>query len=102
MLVPTALELAEAKHVNQEEVIRHYDLWDDTGKSNEILTELANSAKAVDTLRDLKYKVLPPKSWNYLTYLTSIIISVFLCSIIYTGLLIMFRVLSLLGLVATE
>lgn len=62
MLVPTALELAEAKHVNQEEVIRHYDLWDDTGKSNEILTELANSAKAVDTLRDLKYKVLPPKS----------------------------------------
>lgn len=62
MLVPTALELAEAKHVNQEEVIRHYDLWDDTGKSNKILTELANSAKAVDTLRDLKYKVLPPKS----------------------------------------
>ncbi|KAL8489430.1 hypothetical protein ACS0TY_024883 [Phlomoides rotata] len=56
MLGPTALELAEANHVNQEEVIRDYDLWDDLGKSNEILTELANSAKVVETLRDLKYK----------------------------------------------
>ncbi|EYU18670.1 hypothetical protein MIMGU_mgv1a010492mg [Erythranthe guttata] len=56
MLTPTALELEEANHINQEEVIRDYDLWDDLGKSNDILIKLANSAKVVDTLRDLKYK----------------------------------------------
>ncbi|KAL0359585.1 UNVERIFIED_CONTAM: Peptide chain release factor PrfB3, chloroplastic [Sesamum angustifolium] len=56
MLAPTALELEEAKHVNQEEVVRDYDLWDDLSKSNEILIKLADSAKVVDTLRDLKYK----------------------------------------------
>lgn len=82
MLGPTALELEEAKHVNQEEVIRDYDLWDDLGKSNEILVKLADSAKVVDTLRDLKYKVLPAKSKKYLTYLTSIIICLLLCFIL--------------------
>ncbi|XP_011075379.1 peptide chain release factor PrfB3, chloroplastic isoform X2 [Sesamum indicum] len=46
MLAPTALELEEAKHVNQEEVVRDYDLWDDLSKSNEILIKLADSAKA--------------------------------------------------------
>lgn len=56
MLAPTALEFEEAKHVDQEEVIRDYDLWDDLGKSNEILAKLADSAKVVDTLRDLTYK----------------------------------------------
>ncbi|KAK6149102.1 hypothetical protein DH2020_016627 [Rehmannia glutinosa] len=56
MLAPTALELEEAKHVNQEEVIRDYDLWDDLSRSNEILLKLAESAKVVDNLRDLKYK----------------------------------------------
>ncbi|KAL0404860.1 UNVERIFIED_CONTAM: Peptide chain release factor PrfB3, chloroplastic [Sesamum radiatum] len=56
MLAPTALELEEEKHVNQEEVVRDYDLWDDLSKSNEILIKLADSAKVVDTLRDLKYK----------------------------------------------
>ncbi|KAK6124746.1 hypothetical protein DH2020_041512 [Rehmannia glutinosa] len=58
MLAPTALELEEAKHVNQEEVIRDYDLWDDLSRSNEILLKLAESAKVVDNLRDLKYKLL--------------------------------------------
>ncbi|PIN21037.1 Mitochondrial polypeptide chain release factor [Handroanthus impetiginosus] len=55
-LAPAALELEEAKHINQEEVIRDCDLWDDLSKSNEVLNKLADSAKVVDTLRDLKYK----------------------------------------------
>lgn len=58
MLAPTALEFEEAKHVDREEVIRDSDLWDDLAKSNEILAKLADSAKVVDTLRDLTYKVL--------------------------------------------
>ncbi|CAA0812796.1 Peptide chain release factor PrfB3-chloroplastic [Striga hermonthica] len=53
MLAPTALEFEVSKHINQEEVIRDYDLWDDLSKSNEILNELAESAKVVDTLKDL-------------------------------------------------
>lgn len=57
MLAPTALEVEEAKRVNQEEVVRDYDLWDDIGKSNEILIKLADSVKVVDALRDIKYKV---------------------------------------------
>lgn len=58
MLAPTALEFEEAKHVDHEEVIHDSDLWDDLSKSNEILAKLADSAKVVDTLRDLTYKVL--------------------------------------------
>lgn len=57
MLAPTALEFEEAKHVDQEGVVRDYDLWDDLSKSNEVLAKLADSAKVVDTLRDLTYKV---------------------------------------------
>lgn len=57
MLGPSALEIEEANHINQEEVIREYDLWDDLAKSNDVLIKLADSAKVVDTLRDLKYKV---------------------------------------------
>lgn len=68
MLGPTALELEEAKHINQEEVIRDYDLWDDLGKSNDILIKLADSAKVVDTLRDLKYKVCKTIKALYLTF----------------------------------
>ncbi|GER25818.1 peptide chain release factor [Striga asiatica] len=56
MLAPTALEFEVSKHINQEEVIRDYNLWDDLSKSNEILNELAESAKVVDTLKDLTYK----------------------------------------------
>lgn len=57
MLAPTALEFEEAKHVDQEGVVRDYDLWEDLTKSNEILAKLADSAKVVDTLRDLTFKV---------------------------------------------
>ncbi|KAK3039642.1 hypothetical protein RJ639_027233 [Escallonia herrerae] len=56
MLAPTALELEEERHIKQEKVIREYDLWDDLAKSNEVLVKLADSAKAVDALKDLKYK----------------------------------------------
>ncbi|GFP90912.1 peptide chain release factor prfb3 chloroplastic [Phtheirospermum japonicum] len=72
MLAPTALELEEAKHFNQEEVIRHYDLWDDLGKSNDILIKLAESAKVVDTLRDLKYRAEEAKLITELAELDTI------------------------------
>lgn len=57
MLAPTALEFEEARRLKQEEIIREYDLWDDVAKSNEDLVQLAESAKAVDALKDLRYKV---------------------------------------------
>ncbi|XP_055808991.1 peptide chain release factor PrfB3, chloroplastic isoform X2 [Solanum dulcamara] len=56
MLAPTALEFEEARHLKQEEIIRECDLWDDVAKSNEDLVQLAESAKAVDALKDLRYK----------------------------------------------
>ncbi|XP_042051387.1 peptide chain release factor PrfB3, chloroplastic-like [Salvia splendens] len=56
MLAPTALEFEEGKHVDREGVVRDYDLWDDLTKSNEVLAKLADSAKVVDTMRDLTYK----------------------------------------------
>ncbi|XP_050226582.1 peptide chain release factor PrfB3, chloroplastic [Mercurialis annua] len=51
-----ALDLEEARWIRQEEVMRESDLWDDLVKSSEILGKLAHSAKAVDALKDLKYK----------------------------------------------
>ena len=53
----TALEMEEARWIEQEEMIRNYDLWDDLNKSNDILVKLADSAKVVNALKDLKYKV---------------------------------------------
>ena len=35
-----------------------FDMWNDPAKSNDILVKLENSAKVVDSLRDLKYKVM--------------------------------------------
>lgn len=58
MLAPDALELEEEQWIKQEETMRYYDLWDDPAKSDEILLKLADRAKAVDSLKDLKYKVL--------------------------------------------
>lgn len=72
MLAPTALEVEEAKRVNQEEVVRDYDLWDDIGKSNEILIKLADSVKVVDALRDIKYKAEEAKLITELAELDSI------------------------------
>lgn len=57
MLAPIALELEEAGRIKQEEKIRECNIWEDPVNSNEILTKLAGSAKAVDALKDLKYKV---------------------------------------------
>ncbi|XP_071698330.1 peptide chain release factor PrfB3, chloroplastic [Rutidosis leptorrhynchoides] len=53
----SALEFEEARRVKQEEMIQEYDLWDDLGKSSDILIKLADSAKVVDALKDLTYKV---------------------------------------------
>lgn len=58
MLAPAALELEEARRNRQEAIIRDYNLWDDTAKSNEILSKLADIAKVVDALKDLTYKVM--------------------------------------------
>ncbi|KAM5577390.1 hypothetical protein ABKV19_007968 [Rosa sericea] len=57
MLAPLALELEEERRNEQEQLIRDYDLWDDTATSNEILAKLADSVRVVDALRDLTYKV---------------------------------------------
>lgn len=56
MLAP-ALELEEVRRNKQEKLIRECDLWDDPVKSNEILSKLADSAKVVDALKDIKYMV---------------------------------------------
>jgi hypothetical protein len=58
MYASTALEMEEASWIKQEEMVRDSDLWDDPTKSNDILVKLANSAKVVDSLKDLKYKVI--------------------------------------------
>lgn len=54
----TALEFEEARQIKQEEMIREYDLWDDLAKTSDILIKLADSAKVVDALKDLTYKVM--------------------------------------------
>ncbi|KAI5682772.1 hypothetical protein M9H77_04000 [Catharanthus roseus] len=56
ILAPTALEVEEARRIKQEEAVRECNLWDDLTKSNEILDNLAESAKVVDALKDVKYK----------------------------------------------
>ncbi|XP_058080061.1 peptide chain release factor PrfB3, chloroplastic [Magnolia sinica] len=56
MMTPMALELEEARKIEQEETIRKYNLWDDLAKSNESLIALADTTKVVDALKDLKYK----------------------------------------------
>ncbi|KAI3772665.1 hypothetical protein L6452_03856 [Arctium lappa] len=57
MLGLTALEFEEAQRIKQEEMVREYDLWDDLAKSSDILIKLADSAKVVDALKDMTYKV---------------------------------------------
>lgn len=56
-LAPTALDLEEERWIKQEAMLRDYNLWDDPVKSNEVLVKLAGITKAVDSLKDLKYKV---------------------------------------------
>lgn len=58
LMATSALELEEARRIKQEEMIRNCDLWDDPTKSNDILFKLADTARAVDGLKDLAYKVL--------------------------------------------
>ncbi|PRQ34621.1 putative peptide chain release factor [Rosa chinensis] len=56
MLAPLALELEEERRNEQEQLIRDYDLWDDTAESNEVLAKLADRVRVVDALRDLTYR----------------------------------------------
>lgn len=56
-LAPTALEFEEARRIRREESIRGCDLWDDPVNSSQVLVQLADSAKVVDSLKDLTYKV---------------------------------------------
>nr|XP_016497016.1 PREDICTED: peptide chain release factor PrfB3, chloroplastic-like [Nicotiana tabacum] len=72
MLTPTALEFEEARRLKQEEVIREYDLWDDVAKSDEDLVQLAESAKAIDSLKDLRYKAEEAKLITELAGMDSI------------------------------
>lgn len=58
LIATAALEHEEARRMEQEEMIRNYDLWNDPSKSNDILVELVDSARAVDALKDLTYKVI--------------------------------------------
>ncbi|XP_028224003.1 peptide chain release factor PrfB3, chloroplastic-like isoform X1 [Glycine soja] len=68
----TALEMEEATWIKQEEMVRDFDMWDDPAKSNDILVKLANSAKVVDSLKDLKYKVEEAKLINQLAEINAI------------------------------
>ncbi|XP_028189507.1 peptide chain release factor PrfB3, chloroplastic-like [Glycine soja] len=49
-----------------EEMVWDFDMWNDPAKSNDIIVKLENSAKVVDSLRDLKYKVEEAKLINQL------------------------------------
>lgn len=69
MLAPTALEHEEARRIKQEEMIHECNLWEDPAKSNEILIKLGGSAKAIDALKDLKYKVIHVEIIFYEFYL---------------------------------
>ncbi|KAK6232133.1 Peptide chain release factor class I - like 4 [Theobroma cacao] len=77
MLAPTALELEEARRIKQEQMIRDYNLWDDPVKSNEILVKLADSAKMVDALKDLKYKAEEAKLITQLAEIDAVNYSLF-------------------------
>ncbi|KAL5067151.1 hypothetical protein RYX36_018038 [Vicia faba] len=72
MYASTALEMEEASWIKQEEMVRDSDLWDDPTKSNDILVKLANSAKVVDSLKDLRYKVEEAQLIKQLTEMNAI------------------------------
>ena len=58
MLATTALEMEEARWIKREGRVRAFNMWDDPDKSNDVLVKLADSAKVVDALKDLKHKVM--------------------------------------------
>ncbi|BAT96321.1 hypothetical protein LR48_Vigan02g038900 [Vigna angularis] len=68
----TALEIEEATKIKQEEMVRDFDMWDDPAKSNDVLVKLANSAKVVDSLKDMKYKLEEAKLINQLAEMNAI------------------------------
>ncbi|KAF8719946.1 hypothetical protein HU200_024712 [Digitaria exilis] len=52
----SALELEEARRIEQEEVLRKRNLWDNPAKSHETLSALADAIKVVDHLKDLRFQ----------------------------------------------
>ncbi|KAG9142889.1 hypothetical protein Leryth_027001 [Lithospermum erythrorhizon] len=56
MMASPALEIEEARQIEQEEVIREHNVWDDLAKSDEIFAKLVDRTKVIDSLRDLRYK----------------------------------------------
>ncbi|XP_015949692.1 peptide chain release factor PrfB3, chloroplastic isoform X1 [Arachis duranensis] len=72
MFTSTALEIEEAKRTKHEEILRAFDMWDDPAKSNEILVNLANSIKVVDSLKDLRYMVEEAKLIKHLAEVNAI------------------------------
>jgi phosphoenolpyruvate carboxylase len=56
-VAPAALELEEKRKIEQEETLHRSNLWDDLNHSAESLSALADSANAVERLKDLQYKV---------------------------------------------
>lgn len=54
---PSALELEQSKCIQQEEMIQDNNPWNDLAASSQIFLNLAATAKLVDALKDLKYKV---------------------------------------------
>ncbi|KAK7267291.1 hypothetical protein RIF29_19960 [Crotalaria pallida] len=72
LFASAALEMEEARRTKHEEMARDFDLWDDPAKSNDILVKLANSAKLVDSLKDLRYKVEEAKLIQHLAEMNAI------------------------------
>ncbi|XP_057424452.1 peptide chain release factor PrfB3, chloroplastic [Lotus japonicus] len=72
MFTSTALEMEEASRTKHEEMVRDFDLWDNPSKSNDILVKLANSAKVIDSLKDLRYKVEEAKLIKQLAEMNAI------------------------------
>lgn len=58
IFAPTVLEREEVRCIKQQEVIRERNLWDDLSEADEVLVKLAESDKLVDSLKDLRFKVI--------------------------------------------
>lgn len=55
---PEALKFEQERKIKQEEMLYQSNLWDDLNISDNSLSALADTAKVVESLRDLQYKVL--------------------------------------------
>ncbi|KAJ3676210.1 hypothetical protein LUZ60_003622 [Juncus effusus] len=55
-ITPAALEFEEERKIKQEEIMKRSNLWDDLSGSDASLTDLADTSKVVDILKDLQYQ----------------------------------------------